>query len=401
MVPIQQQKVVIIGHSTTLRLGMVRAIGELGCKIDVIVLGCSERFGLPKPFDCYSKYISQVFFCSASNGNQLVDILLNECRASDQKVILFPTSDFSAIVIDNHKSVLSEYFLFPHISQSFYSVQDWMDKSKQKELARKVGLNVPNSHVIIIKDRIYSLPAGIDFPCFTKPTVSIEGGKAWFRRCDSQDELCRMLNSFGEKNDASILVEDYKEIEQEYAVIGFSDGNKVIIPGIVHLEDQTLSHYGVAMTGTVYPVGEFENIIAQFKSFVLQMGFVGVFDIDFYFCKGRYYFGEMNLRPGASGYAITKLGVNLPAMLVRNFRGEDISEMKELVGDTATFVNERMCSDDWYIGFISSKDYREKRASAKISFVKDKDDRMPYKMFELEHSLLRAKKIIKRIIKQS
>lgn len=261
-----------------------------------------------------------------------------------------------------------------------------------------IGLNVPNSHVVDIQNGIYTLPEDISYPCFTKALVTLVGGKTCFNRCDNCEELCDVLNEIGLKKDVQILVEDFKEIETEYAVLGFSDGKNVVIPGVVHLLSQTASHFGVAKTGKIIPVAGFEPIIEQFKEFVRRMSFVGIFDIDFYYSKNKFYFGEMNLRFGGSGYAVTRLGVNLPVMLVRHLRGEGLSGMKMQIDTTATYVNERMCEDDWYQWSISSTEYRRILMSADISFVCDEHDSKPQQMFVYMHRILYIKKYLRKII---
>ena len=50
----------------------------------------------------------------------------------------------------------------------------------------------------------------------------------------------------------------------------------------------------------------------QLKVFVKSLHFCGLFDIDFYERDGVFYFNELNLRFGASGYAVTHSGINLP-----------------------------------------------------------------------------------------
>lgn len=402
MVPIQKQKVVVIGHGSTLRLGTVRAIAELGCEITVVVLAWgsrwTKRLDTQKPFDCYSKYITRIHYCLATDQEALIRLLLDKCKETGQKVILLPTSDFSAVALDENRARLAEYFLFPHIAGTSKSIHYWMDKERQKEVAREIGLNVPDAHIVAIQNRSYTLPEGISYPCFTKALVTLVGGKQCFNRCNNPQELCRALDAIATKQDAQILVEDFKEIETEYAVLGFSDGKEVVIPGVVHLLSQTASHFGVAMIGKIIPTAGFERIIEQFKEFVRRIGFVGIFDIDFYYSEGRFYFDEMNLRFGGSGYAVTKLGVNLPAMLVRHLRGEGISGMKMQIDTTATYVNERMCEDDWYRGLITSAQYRQILASADISFVRDEQDPEPQKMFARMHRMLPAKKFLRKLL---
>ena len=395
-------KVVIIGHGFTSRLAVIRSVAQIGCEVTVIVMAWYKRQGVldtTKPIDCYSKYINKIYYCYAKDYEGIIDILLTKCIDSNQKVVIIPGNDVSAAIIDANQERLNEFFLFPHIHHTPGFVEKWMDKVRQKELAQRQGLEVPSSHIVKIKSHCYKLPANITYPCFTKPLVTLVGGKKFFKKCDDESSLRDVLEIAGSNEDVKVLVEDFKQIDTEYALLGFSDGNDVIIPGI--LEILSLAHgghFGVACQGRVLPVTGFENLISKFKLLVLEIGFVGVFDIDFYRSGNDFYFGELNLRIGGSCYAVTKMGVNLPAMMVRYFYGEDISTMKKNVIGSATFVNERMCMDDWYDGFISTREYQSLLNNSDISFVKDSEDSEPYKVYLREYRMKYMKRIVKHII---
>lgn len=398
MVDIHKQKVVVIGHGTTSRLSLIRSIAELGCEISVVVMTWykkgSAKLDLRKSYDCHSKYVTHLYPCYAKDGKGLIRILLEKCTDSHQKVILFPDSDFTTAIIDDNQEKLSPFFLFPSINHIGGAIKHWMNKDVQKVLAREVGLNVPMSHIAEVRGGRFTIPDEVVFPCFTKAVITINGGKNLFKRCYNKDELEHHLEEISRKfSDVSVLVEDYKEIINEYAVVGFSDGKEVIIPGIIGFLRNTVSHFGVAMTGQILPISGFEGILKSFEEFVLRIGYVGLFDVDFYDCGGKLYFGEMNFRFGGSGYAMTKLGVNLPAMLIRFFRGEDYSYLKKGVDGIATYVNERMCEDDWCKGVISSSEYRQLLSKADISFVRDKSDPSPYRTFRRIHYASAFKKL--------
>ena len=401
-VEIQKQKVVINGHGTTSRLGIVRAVAELGCEITVVVMAWPKagKSDLDRvvPYDCQSKYISRVLFCHFKDGEGLIRLLLEDCTDPDQKVILLPDSDFSAMVIDRNWDRLSPHFLFPHVGDQPGGVYGWMDKLRQKELARQVGLNVPDAVVVSIDGGKYVFPEGVHYPCFTKALVTIVGGKQLFHRCDTPEALRKVLDEIGRQQDADVLVEDFKEIETEYAVLGFSDGEEVIIPGVIRFISNSSSHFGIALKGEIMPVKGFEAILDQFATFVRRVGFIGVFDIDFYESAGVLYFGEMNLRFGGSGYAVTRMGVNLPAMLVRHLRGESIADLPKFVQGTSTFVNERMCNDDWYQQRISTKEFNDLLASADIRFLEDAEDPDPQRRFFLLHRKQARKRFIKTLL---
>ena len=398
----KRQKVVIIGHGYTSRLAVIRSVGQIGCEVTVIVMTGQKRFGrgldTTKPIDCYSKYVDRYYFCHKKDEKGLVTLLLDKCIDPQQRVVIIPDSDFSAAVIDNNQERLKEHFLFPHINHTPGAVVEWMDKVKQKELAQKIGLNVASSCVVKINSYQYTIPESVKYPCFTKPLATITGGKELLKRCNNELELSTVLNRAGCLADnIQVLIEDYKEIYTEYAVLGFSDGNDVIIPGVIEITQMSQSHFGVARQGKVLLVEGFEQLIKRFQTLLKEIGFIGLFDIDFYKSNDSYYFGELNLRYGGSGYAITKMGVNLPGIFVKTLTGSEIGDMQVNVQQSATFVNERMCLDDWYHGYLTISEYNKMIHTVDFRFVYDNDDSGPQIILEHRMPGMKVKKILRKV----
>ena len=401
-----KQKVVIIGHSYSSRLSIIRSVAQIGCEITVIVMTGFKRDGktlnTKKPIDCYSKYVSQVHYCLRKDKEEFIRILLECCADPQQKVILIPDSDDTVAAIDNNREKLKEHFLFPHIINQPDSMEYWMDKTHQKEAARKVGLNVADAQVVEIVDGHYTVPATLRYPCFTKPLATMNGGKDGMRRCDNANEVASTLDYFiaNRNRSGKILIEDYKEIHQEYALLGFSNGKEVTIPAILKFLTVSQKYRGIARQGVVTPVGNLQALVDKFKELILRIGFVGVFDIDFYESNGVFYFCEINLRFGGSGYAITKMGVNLPVMMVRNLMGQSITTgMNSTITSTATYANERMCVADLLSGYISIKGYLNTLSSSDIRFIPDSNDPQPEKIFKREFVIDAVKNIIKWALK--
>lgn len=396
------QKVVVIGHSFSSRLSIIRSIAQIGCEITVIVMTGFKRDGITlndkKPIDCYSKYVSRVYYCLRTDKERLIQILLDHCTDSQQKVVLIPDSDDMVVAIDKYQEQLKEFFLFPHILHQSGKIEYWMDKTHQKELAKEVGLNVADlQQVIEIKDGQYTIPSNLNYPCFSKPLATMNGGKGGMRRCNNAQELADALNyiiKYRSKN-VKVLIEDYKEIEQEYALLGFSDGKTVCVPAILKFLSVSKHNNGIARQGVVMPVNGFEKLIDKFSQLILRIGFVGVFDIDFYESGGEFYFCEANLRFGGSGYAIIKMGVNLPAMMVKYLTGEPIEEMNKYISGTAIYANERMCMDDWYHGYISKREYHGILDGSDIRFVPDDNDPLPEQAYQREYRIKTLKKYVK------
>lgn len=398
------QKVVVIGHGYTSRLAVIRSVAQIGCEITVIVMAGRGRFSkklnTKKPIDCYSKYVSHVFYCYCQDELGLIQLLLDKCTDTQKKVIIIPDSDFSAAVIDKNQDILREHFLFPHIHHTPGAVELWMDKMKQKTLATTIGLSVASSTIIRVEKGHFEIPEIVNYPCFTKPLATIVGGKQNMKRCNNEEELKEVLYNTCDIGDMHVLVEDYKQIEIEYAALGFSDGHEVIIPGVIQIIDLAKGfHFGVARRGKIMPIDGFEELIDKFKQFVLSVGFVGVFDIDFYKSGGEIYFDELNLRIGGSMCAYTQMGVNLPAMMVKTLMGESIADVQKQISHTATYVNERMLLDDWYYGFISTKEYDRQIKSTEISFIKDEKDPAPQFIFRKEFVWYYIKRLLWRVVK--
>ena len=275
-----KQKVVIIGVSYSSRLALARSIGVLGCDITVVAWGSSDHE--KKPIDGYSKYVSRVLFCPKEE-KPFIDLLIAKCVDPAQKVVLVPDCDFSVTMVDLHQDELKPYFLMPHINHRQGAIVEWSEKLRQKQLAAKLGMNVAGATVIDIKDSKYTITDGISYPCFPKALASVAGGKAGMFRCDNKEDLNRALQDIitKKKVDAKVMIEDYMEIEKEYAVLGFSDGKNVSIPGVILFVVESKTQKGIALQGKIMPVSGFEVIIESFKKFILETGLVGLFDIDF------------------------------------------------------------------------------------------------------------------------
>lgn len=399
------QKVVVIGNSYTSRLAVIRALANMGCEITVVCIGFYPELRRGQtplaPADCYSRYVSRFLFFERKDGREgLVQLLLNECTAPNGQALLIPTSDFSAVAIDTNQHLLEKNFVFPHIRHEEGAIERWMNKELQKMQARKVGLTAPDSIVIKAINNVYKIPENIHFPCFTKPLASIGGGKQCQWRCNNGEELQEVISKAEQLGITELLVEDYIHIETEYAVLGWSDGENVFIPSVISFIEGCKTHRGVAMIGKVMPVVGFESLLSQFESLIHSIGYVGIFDIDFFESHGVFYFAEINFRIGGSCHAVTAAGANLPVLMVSNMLNHVSVDLCKPIIRTYTYVNERMCIDDWYQGYISSYSYYRYKKSADISFVADPEDPAPAEVFkrECKYKFFSPKRIVKRFL---
>lgn len=391
-----KQKVIIVGQYYNNRLALLRPLGEVGYEISIVVL---EHY--PKrPIDSYSKYVTNCYICPEETEEALIHILMTYCSDERQKVLLIPSDDFSVFVLDKNYNKLEKFFLFPNIHERQGAVVEWMDKEKQKVLAREIGLNVANSRGVKIINGRYSVPLDITYPCFTKIQSFALKAKRILHQCDNEQELKKTLDSICEQHkDIDVMIEDFKFIEREYAVVGFSNGKDVVIPGVIEILLMGRGNgIGVAQTGEIVPVTRYEELIKKFKRYVIEIGFIGIFDIDFYLCNNEFYFGELNLRFGGSGYVVIRKGVNLPVMMTKTLLGEDLDGLQKEINNPSTYANEKVCLQNWYAGYMSTKEFLRIIKSSDFLLINDEKDPVPFKMYKRIFFIMRLKRAVKKII---
>ena len=386
-----KQKVVIIGKGYNNRLALLRSLGEYGYEISIIVL---EH--IKKPIDSYSKYVTNYYWCPKQTEEDLISVLMTNCVDEKQKVILIPSEDFSVYVLDKNLDKLKKYFIFPNIYGKQGAIISWMDKEKQKKLAKTLGLYVAESNSIRIENGKFAIPSTIKYPCFIKPQSFVLNSKDLLYKCSNEKELKKTLHSICNKqNDIDLMIEEYKQIDREYAVVGFSNNKEIIIPGVIEILSITK---GIANTGRIVPVDDYKDIIIKIKQFILKIGFVGIFDVDFYLCSGKYFFGEINFRYGGSGFAFCKRGINYPLMLVKTMLGDTSDNMKKEINSPLTFANEQRCLVDWYCGNITSKEFWKVINDSDIVNIIDENDSVPYTLLKKHIEKLRIKRLLRKLV---
>lgn len=392
-----KQKVIVIGRNYSSRLGMIRAVGMAG--YDVIVI---KTNGLPdsKDIDAYSKYVKEYHYAKEPNRDELISVLLT-LKSDKNKTIIIPVDDYAASTIDDNIDLLKDSFLFPNINMEQGAINRLMDKNLQKELARQAGLNVAKGWVLNIMNHTYTLPSDIIYPVFPKPQISFKGNKRCMRKCNDETELRKVLDEIASQRDCPMLLEQYIEIDKEYALLGVSNGVDVIIPAKIQmLESGKGPHRGVTLQGQISPIKTDDVYLDHLKQFIHCLHFSGLFDIDLYESKGIMYFNELNLRFGASGYAVTATGINLPQFFLESLKG-GCRNLNNMRVKECLFVNEKVACDDYNNGYISISDYKEKISQSNICFIKSIEDNGPYEEFMSRNFSYkrRLKRVIKKLLK--
>ena len=296
-----EDKVVIIGGDHHNTLGLVRSYGIKGIKPDVILIGSTVDGFVMK-----SKYVGEVNRCQSAT--EAVEFLISHYGDYNGIVVVQTASDESGAALDDRIDEIPSHIKIPNAKGSLSYL---MNKDNMCQLAKSVGLNVPQYkliHPAVIEDKIDD---DIVYPCITKAISSLDGGKSDTTICQKAEELIAFL-----KKDhicPRVIVEQFidKDIEFQFFGLSLNGGEEIIIPGHSHI------HRPGIQNEYYFPYIEndksFAETLALAKVFIKEAQYSGLFSVEFLRGKdGKDYFLEMNFRNDGNAICVTDAGINLP-----------------------------------------------------------------------------------------
>ena len=372
-----KQSVVVIGKADVIKLGLIRSLGELGCRIVVIQL-MNVRPRL-KPLDYYSRYVDAYYFAKPDN---VVSCLMEKCTEQRQRPIVFVLDDQSVCLIDSAYDKLSPHFTLPNVDQQQGGIVTMMNKMEQKRLAQQAGLLVPKGWVIPFVNGEYTIPSDIEFPCFVKGLMAYHNTKSLQRKCNDIQELEELLKECLISNHFPLMAEELIPIDNEAGVMSMSSETTQIVPAII---EKTAvgkgTSNGVTMSANIIPLDDSHPYYNALKLFLKSLRYTGISNIDFIQSRGHLYFLEVNFRYAAYGYAITRAGVNLPAILVRCLCGEKHDDLPRKLQTSKSFINEKIGLMNVVEGYMTYSQYCAIKRKTDFGIVASQNDKNPYRHF--------------------
>lgn len=402
----ERPRVIVAGRNYSSNLCMARSLGKAGYEVEVVRVftkrpKTTDIMKQLKP-DAYSKYVKAYHVCITNRKNRRIVDMLKELADPNRKLLLIPNDDLVASTVDTNLDELKEFFLIPNVNGVQGEIDRLMSKSVQKEIASAAGLPVLNSCVIRTEKGNFEIPETVTYPCFIKPNISKNSSKSRIRKCENEAELKSALKEFSAKKDIEMLVEDYIEIAKEYSLLGLSTKDGTVGPGIFIVEEGGhAERKGVTMSGRILPCAQMQPLVSDLNRFVDSLGYEGLFDVDLIeTTEGKVYFVELNLRYGASGYAVTESGVNLPGMYADYMLLQKAIDLNCKVEDGKVFISEKIMIDEYIGDFLAKTDLKRMMESVDIHFIMDVHDPQPYRHFKRFYSFAAFKRM-KRKLKET
>lgn len=203
------------------------------------------------------------------------------------------------------------------------------DREKFDELLEKLGISRPKGK------GIWSVKEGLEeaerlgFPVLVRPSYVI-GGQGMEITHDEEELVYYLENAFEKDSKNPILIDKYL-MGREIEVDAISDGENVLIPGIMEHLERAGVHSGDSVT--MYPS---QNISDKIKADILdftrklaiEIGIKGMINIQFIEFEGKLYVIEVNPRASRTVPYISKVsGVPIVDIATKVMLGEKLVDL--------------------------------------------------------------------------
>ena len=300
---LKNHRFIILGDGHFNTLGMIRSLGEVEIRPDVVLVGHNLATVSA------SKYIQHLYIADTYEAG--VEYIISTYSEEPEKPFLLTGSDKIIAVIDRNYNRLIERFYFFNAGEEG-RINYLLSKKEQNLLAESCGFNVPIFEEVKIGDK----PTRVLYPLITKAIDStVENWKGQVFVCRDETELS---DAYSKLKGERILLQQYIEKENEtgFDALTVNCGEETYLPLQLTYYDTTETSFG----NSIYffePTDE--KLCEMVRNLMAKTRYNGIFSIDLLIGKdGSIYFLEVNFRNSAWSYPSTCAGVNLPVLWAKS-----------------------------------------------------------------------------------
>jgi carbamoyl-phosphate synthase large subunit len=204
------------------------------------------------------------------------------------------------------------------------------DRERFAEVCRSVGAEVPENGVATSEGQAVEVATRIGYPVLVRPSYVL-GGRAMEIVYDETSLKGYFDRAIRASPDRPVLIDSFVEDAFEADVDALSDGRDVVIGGIMqHIEDAGVHSGDSACVLPPYllEAGELDNIRELTRKFALELGVVGLINVQFAIRDGQVYVLEVNPRASRTIPFVGKAtGVPLARLAARVMAGEKLADL--------------------------------------------------------------------------
>ena len=208
-----------------------------------------------------------------------------------------------------------------------------MDRSEDRELFDEAlehcKILRPKGETVYTAEEAKAVANRLKYPVLVRPSYVL-GGQGMAIAYDDKD-IERLISDINEiVQEHPILVDKYMQ-GKEMEVDAISDGEDVLIPGVMELLERAGVHSGDSIS--VYPTSIIEQkyidkIVDYTKRIAKELNIIGLFNIQFIICEGEVYIIEVNPRASRTIPYISKVtGLPVIDVATRVILGENLKDI--------------------------------------------------------------------------
>lgn len=349
-------------------LGHIRSLGEQG--INPIYISVKRNGDVA----ALSKYISILHRVeSVEEGYHLLIENYGDYEYEHRPYLIF-SDDKTVGFFDLHFNELKDKFIFFNAGTQG-RINEFMDKQKILNIAKKHGFNVLESQVV----KCGEIPNNLTYPIITKDISPNSGNwKSDVFICENEEEL---KEAYKKISSPVVQIQRFVDKKNEYAIEGFTinNGKGLFIGSTLYWKYLIKGYYSPYHDVTMFKNPKMRK---KLNSLFSEIGYEGIFEVEFLIDKNDvYYFLEANFRASAWNYSSAVAGMPLAPLWVKSMENgfidpndekefEDFTDMSEVI-DYGKRVEGGLCSfAEWL------RDFKE----AKGTYYYNKDDMAPFEM---------------------
>ncbi|HKJ03363.1 MAG TPA: carbamoyl-phosphate synthase large subunit, partial [Longimicrobiales bacterium] len=218
----------------------------------------------------------------------------------------------------------------PILGTSVDAIDRAEDRDRFAEVCRKIGARVPENGIATSEEQALAVAARIGFPVLVRPSYVL-GGRG-MRIVYDDEQLQRYFEEAARASeDHPVLVDRFLEDAFEADVDALCDGRDVVVAGIMqHIEDAGVHSGDSACVLPPYLLSGavLDEIRDLTKKFALELGVVGLMNVQYAIKAGVVYVLEVNPRASRTVPFVSKAtGVPLARLAARIMAGERLADL--------------------------------------------------------------------------